>query len=167
MTPEEHWNPFSNKWFILVMLFGILFWTSLFGIIYTSCAIIDPYRNQTLKLINKHRETPLQWDDNLELIALDHSKYMARTGDYGHVRKDGTTLADRFKLFGYSFRFADELIHRGHSDPRDPINGWMGERCHREKLTNEKFEFVGMADVVHFFGCILIGTASDIGFHLL
>ena len=40
-----------------------------------------------------------------------HADYMAATGDYAHVTRDGKDVTDRIALFHYNFLWVGENIH--------------------------------------------------------
>ena len=138
---------------IIIFLLSATFIASIW--IFFSCVILDPYHNETLTLINEHRETPLKWDDDLEIIALDQSRYMSSTGDYGHIRKDGTNLIDRFKARNYKTHYIGENIYRGYETPQAAIKSWMKSDCHRERIQDENYRVVGMSGVNGYWTMVL------------
>ena len=119
---------------------------------YFSCSEIEP---NILNLINSERNKPLQWNNDLELIATIQSEYMSETGDYNHVWLDGTTLIDRFKMIDYKVTYIAENIAMGYGSDELVFKAWMSSECHRANILNEYFNYVGVSNVGGYWTMIL------------
>ncbi|HEY0000807.1 MAG TPA: CAP domain-containing protein [Actinoplanes sp.] len=77
----------------------------------------------------------LEVDHELTVASVRQSIYMARTGLFSHVWRDGTTFIARSRAAGYR-QPAGENIAWGYRSARQVVAAWMRSPSHRENILN-------------------------------
>lgn len=140
-------------------------------------------------LINQERVkremAALQWDEEIAVIARNHSLDMGKEDYFSHVNRDGQNATDRgasagydcIKDYGsyYTFGLA-ENIHQGwlyssittingvdfynwlsQGDiAARAVNGWMGSQGHRENILKDTYDRTGIGIAVKSEGRVFI-----------
>jgi uncharacterized protein YkwD len=78
-------------------------------------------------------ELEVDWD--LTIASIRQSLYMARTGRFSHIWKDGTTFVARSHAAGYG-QPSGENIAWGYHTASEVIDAWMASPSHRENILN-------------------------------
>lgn len=141
------------------------------------------------ELINKEREKrrikKLEWNEELEKIALSHSRDMAKRNYFAHKTPEGKDPSDRAKERGFLcqkkygsyirsgigenifqnhiFKSATYLEDRAYYDYRSfdeiaesTVEGWMKSEGHRENILNPEYDSEGIGVVISESGEIYI-----------
>jgi uncharacterized protein YkwD len=74
-------------------------------------------------------------DRELTVASIRQSLYMARTGQFSHVWRDGTTFVARSHAAGYA-QPSGENIAWGYQTAIEVMNAWMASPDHRENILN-------------------------------
>ena len=74
-------------------------------------------------------------DSELTVASVRQSLYMARTGLFSHVWRDGTTFVARSHAAGYAAP-SGENIAWGYRTAADVMAAWMASPGHRENILN-------------------------------
>ncbi|WP_249999467.1 CAP domain-containing protein [Actinoplanes sp. M2I2] len=77
----------------------------------------------------------LEVDHDLVVASVRQSVYMARTGRFSHVWRDGTTFVRRSHLAGYE-QPSGENIAWGYRTATEVIEAWMASPRHRANMLN-------------------------------
>lgn len=88
---------------------------------------------------------PLSWNDRLAGAALSHAQDLDRSGTFGHVGSQGSTLQGRLKASGYRWCAAAENVSRGQPTPARVVSGWIGSPGHRENMLKTNVHEAGAA----------------------
>jgi len=106
----------------------------------------DEISKQLLDLHNQQRQqqgrSPLQLDTVLTKLAVDHSAFMARTGNFAHD-EPGNPFNNRMRNSGLLYRTAAENIALSYPTPAAVVTGWMGSPGHRANIMNPNLNRVG------------------------
>ncbi|MDY7085728.1 MAG: CAP domain-containing protein [Actinomycetota bacterium] len=86
-------------------------------------------------------------DRELTVASVRQSLYMARTGVFSHVWRDGTTFVRRSHLAGYE-QPSGENIAWGYRTAREVVEAWMASPRHRANMLNCGAKSIG-AGVVY------------------
>lgn len=81
-------------------------------------------------------------DRELTLASVRQSFYMARTGLFSHVWRDGTTFVARSRAAGYS-QPSGENIAWGYRNAAEVIEAWMDSPSHRSNMLNCSAHSIG------------------------
>jgi len=119
----------------------------------------DPFRRDAchlLNLLNKdramfHREAnnapAVDWDENLWLVAIGHSKDMCKRKYFGHKNPDGLSARERTKAAGFpNYGWVGENIANW-PDPESAHYAWMREptcTAHRRQILDPQAIAVGI-----------------------
>ncbi|WP_433371194.1 CAP domain-containing protein [Actinoplanes sp. CA-142083] len=74
-------------------------------------------------------------DQELTVASIRQSVYMARTGLFSHVWRDGTTFVARSHAAGYA-QPSGENIAWGYRTADEVMDAWMASPSHRENILN-------------------------------
>jgi uncharacterized protein YkwD len=74
-------------------------------------------------------------DSELTVASIRQSRYMARTGLFSHVWRDGTTFVARSHEAGYA-EPSGENIAWGYRTAAEVMDAWMASPGHRENILN-------------------------------
>ncbi|MFI5895288.1 CAP domain-containing protein [Actinoplanes sp. NPDC051513] len=74
-------------------------------------------------------------DQELTVASIRQSVYMARTGLFSHVWRDGTTFVARSHAAGYA-QPSGENIAWGYRTATEVMDAWMASPGHRENILN-------------------------------
>ena len=113
-----------------------------------------------LQLVNQHRAsgytcgdtyygptTPVEWNDNLELAAYDHSLDMYTNNYFSHTGQDGSRPWDRAQRRNYGSTYVGENIFRGLNTEEAAIREWMNSPGHCRNIMNPNFTEMGVGHV--------------------
>jgi uncharacterized protein YkwD len=81
-------------------------------------------------------------DRELTIASIRQSLYMAKTGLFTHVWRDGTTFIARSHAAGYA-QPSGENIAWGYRTSQEVINAWMDSPSHRENILNCSAHSIG------------------------
>ncbi|GIE97898.1 CAP domain-containing protein [Paractinoplanes rishiriensis] len=81
-------------------------------------------------------------DRELTVASVRQSLYMARTGVFSHVWRDGTTFVARSHAAGYS-QPSGENIAWGYRTSEEVVEAWMNSPTHRENILNCSAHSIG------------------------
>lgn len=109
-----------------------------------------------LKLINSARAqprrcgteafaatTPLAWNADLALAAVNHTRAMANNNFFDHKDRDGRMPGDRAELAGYLAQVIGENIAAGQDTALKVVDGWLASPGHCANLMNPQFRELG------------------------
>lgn len=103
---------------------------------------------QVVELTNKERAKAgcpaLQPNQKLNRAAQKHSNDMMQNGFMEHTGSDGSSVGDRVKEVGYSYRRIAENIARGYRSAEDVMEGWMSSSGHRANILNCSLKEIGV-----------------------
>lgn len=80
----------------------------------------------------------------LARAARAHSADMAARHYFSHQSPEGTTVADRVALTGYSFVVVGENVAWGQRDARQVMNAWMASRGHKANILSAHYTEIGV-----------------------
>ena len=100
----------------------------------------DTLMSQVVTLTNQRRwrsgcRLLLDVDRELTVASVRQSLYMARTGLFSHVWRDGTTFVLRSRLAGYR-QPSGENIAWGYRTAAEVVDAWMASPSHRSNMLN-------------------------------
>ncbi len=81
-------------------------------------------------------------DRELTVASVRQSIYMARTGLFSHVWRDGTTFVARSRAAGYR-QPSGENIGWGYRTADEVVNAWMASPSHRRNILNCDAQSIG------------------------
>ncbi|MGW7465213.1 CAP domain-containing protein [Streptomyces xantholiticus] len=81
----------------------------------------------------------------LEEAAQVHADDMAARGYYEHSGLDGRDGGDRMSAAGYGWSRWAENLHKGPTDPRAVVAGWMRSPTHRAGILDCRLKDMGVA----------------------
>ncbi|GIF24210.1 uncharacterized protein YkwD [Actinoplanes tereljensis] len=84
----------------------------------------------------------LSVDLELTIASIRQSLYMAKTGQFTHVWKDGTTFAARAHAAGYE-QPSGENIAWGYRTSEEVLEAWMNSPDHRDNILNCSAHSIG------------------------
>ena len=70
------------------------------------------------------------------------SRYMARTGNFSHIGRGGSTFAGRARAAGYATP-ASENIAWGYGSATEVMTAWMASPAHRRNILNCDAQSIG------------------------
>lgn len=74
-------------------------------------------------------------DEELTVVSVRQSHYMAATGDFGHVGWRGSTFQSRSRAAGYPAVAAENVAY-GFSSSAEVMAAWMASTPHRRNILN-------------------------------
>jgi uncharacterized protein YkwD len=89
---------------------------------------------------------PLTDDPELDLAAERQSWYMATTGNFSHLGRDGSTFVARARAAGYSAP-SGENIAWGYDSATQVMDAWMLSPGHRSNILNCAARSIGIGVV--------------------
>jgi len=92
---------------------------------------------------------PLVFNPALSDAALEHSRDMARTGNFDHRGHDGSSPSVRVQGAGYAARVVGENIAAGAMTPAEAAQGWLASAPHCENIMDPRFTETGIAFAVN------------------
>ena len=84
----------------------------------------------------------LDVDQELIVASKKQSRYMARTGNFSHVGRGGSTFAGRARAAGYTTP-ASENIAWGYGSATEVMTAWMASPAHRRNILNCDAQSIG------------------------
>ncbi|MEM8532861.1 MAG: CAP domain-containing protein [Chloroflexota bacterium] len=103
---------------------------------------------QIVKLTNEERAKKgcpaLKPNQKLNRAAQKHSNDMMQNGFFSHTGSDGSSVGNRVKEMGYSYRRIAENIARGYRSPEAVMEGWMNSSGHRANILNCSLREIGV-----------------------
>lgn len=107
--------------------------------------------SQSTGLVNQERsaeqKSQLAIDSLAQQVAREHSEAMRDRDFFSHVDPDGTTLRDRLRAAGVSFRMAGENLAQveGAGDPAGHAHRLLMEsKSHRDNILSGDYEVIGV-----------------------
>ncbi|OEH85307.1 hypothetical protein BHU72_04220 [Desulfuribacillus stibiiarsenatis] len=109
---------------------------------------------QSFDLINTMRmqnELPLlTWDDELAVLAKNHSVDMSQNRFFNHSSPRSGIAADRLKAAGYPFQRVGENLAYAHSDAIDAYIAWINSQGHRNHILTKEYQKIGIGAIDEF-----------------
>lgn len=103
---------------------------------------------QIVKLTNEERAKEgcpaLKSNRKLNRAAQQHSNDMMQNGFFSHTGSDGSSVGNRVREMGYSYRRVAENIARGYRSPEAVMEGWMNSSGHRANILNCSLTEIGV-----------------------
>lgn len=100
---------------------------------------------------HRHGCGQLNVDRELTVASVRQSLYMARTGSFSHVWRDGTTFVARSRAAGYR-QPSGENIAWGYETADDVLTAWMASPTHRANILNCAAHSIGTGVVYGYNG---------------
>jgi uncharacterized protein YkwD len=88
---------------------------------------------------------PVDWNDTLGRVALDHSMDMARTGHLSHKGSDNSGPGERLSKAGYTWASYGENVGQGYRTPEDAVKTWLKNGRHCRNIMDPEFTEAGAA----------------------
>ena len=85
---------------------------------------------------------PLRPETELIVASVEQSGYMASTGEFSHVNRDGSTFITRAHRAGYE-QPAGENIAFGYHSAGEVMDAWMASPAHRRNILNCDAKTIG------------------------
>ena len=154
---------FKNNWMKFGLIILLLLSFFLLSLMYEDKSAYGAgvnIREEMLSAINEVRASgvhcgerwyppvpPLTWNVHLESAALRHSKDMYDNGFMSHTGSDGSSLGDRLRDAGYSYRMAAENVAWGQRSVSIVMSAWLNSPGHCANIMNADIIHVGAARV--------------------
>jgi uncharacterized protein YkwD len=87
----------------------------------------------------------LQWNEQLEQAAQNHSDDMNKQNFFSHISSNGSTLKERLNEVGYSLRYAGENIARKYPTEESVMKRWLKSPEHCKNIMNPNYTQMGVA----------------------
>jgi uncharacterized protein YkwD len=84
----------------------------------------------------------LEVDQELTMASIRQSDYMADTGRFSHIGRNGSTFVTRARAAGYA-QPAGENIAWGFTTADEVVNAWMASPPHRRNILNCGAQSIG------------------------
>ncbi|MFS0574375.1 CAP domain-containing protein [Sporosarcina sp. 179-K 3D1 HS] len=91
----------------------------------------------------KHGFEELIWDEQLDVVASEHSKDMAIENYFSHESPGTGNLANRLKEAEIVHKKAGENIAFNYVDAIEAVHGWLNSTAHRNVLLDKEFTHIG------------------------
>lgn len=91
----------------------------------------------------KHGLAELKWDEQLDVVASEHSKDMAIENYFSHDSPETGNLANRLKDADIVHKKAGENIAFNYVDAIEAVHGWLNSNAHRNVLLDKDFTHIG------------------------
>ncbi len=118
------------------------------GIMRDESTSAEPYILESINRIRREYHLPiLTISPSLQLIARNHSRYMAKYGYLGHEQSglDFKTRIEKAHLKGWREIGENVGRSRGYRNNADTIvSGWMESKHHRENILTAGFDMTGI-----------------------
>ncbi len=88
---------------------------------------------------------PLNLNNTLSKIAMDHAQDMSTHSYFDHRARDGSQPAGRATRGGYNWRSVGENIAAGQQTPEAAVDGWIKSPPHCQNLMGGQFNEMGIA----------------------
>lgn len=93
---------------------------------------------------NRHQKSQLVWEEDVQEVAVSHSKDMFEQDYFSHDSLDGRSLKDRLAAKKILYQAAGENIAAQYSDGPAAVEGWLNSEGHREALLTNEFTHLGV-----------------------
>ena len=111
----------------------------------------DPVIQEFLQLVDAKRRSvgcpELKWDNQLALVALEHSRDMISRNFFGHTNPDGKNPFERLQASNVVYSAAAENIAFGLKTGRQAFETWLSSPEHRKNMLDCRFTRHGVACV--------------------
>ncbi|GEN86613.1 CAP domain-containing protein [Oceanobacillus sp. FSL W8-0428] len=96
-------------------------------------------------IMRYQRDLPrLEWDDQVSLVAYDHSRDMYENDYFSHVSLEGDGLKERLEARQVAYVAAGENIAAQYPDAPAAMEGWLNSESHREALLSDEYSYLGV-----------------------
>ncbi|WP_105616555.1 stalk domain-containing protein [Vallitalea okinawensis] len=106
------------------------------------------YEKEIFDLTNVERVNkglqPYTWEDDVTVIAREHSKDMSDNSYFSHTNLQGQAPWDRAKQAGINYSYYGENIAMGQKNAIYVINGWMNSSGHRKSILSSDYTGLGV-----------------------
>ncbi|MFD1068263.1 CAP domain-containing protein [Oceanobacillus locisalsi] len=92
----------------------------------------------------QHDLPQLEWDDQVSLVAYDHSKDMYENDYFSHDSLNGDGLKERLEEKQVAYVAAGENIAAQYPDAPAAMEGWLNSQSHREALLSDEYSYLGV-----------------------
>lgn len=122
-------------------------------------ALVNAVRAQPRTCGSEHYRAapPLEWNSQLAVAAVAHSRDMAKRNYFAHAARDGSLVADRAVRAGYDWIRIGENIAAGQGSPEQAVSSWIASPTHCANLMHPDYTQMGAAYVTN--------PASDTGIY--
>ncbi|HEX2609211.1 MAG TPA: CAP domain-containing protein [Flavisolibacter sp.] len=93
----------------------------------------------------------LQWNDQLERAALDHSRDMSSKKYFSHTSPEGLGAGERIQNAGYNWMMYAENIGMGFKDEKEVVEGWLNSPGHCKNIMNTSYKEMGVGKVGNYW----------------
>ncbi|WP_067839768.1 CAP domain-containing protein [Amphibacillus sediminis] len=94
---------------------------------------------------------PLEWDEQAQQVARQHSQDMHDQNYFSHTSLDGRVLSDRLTEHDILFSRAGENLAAQYTDGLAAVEGWLNSDGHREVLLDDQFTNIGIGVYQNYF----------------
>ena len=110
--------------------------------------------NHIVELTNEARQeqglAPLKHNKLLNLSAQKKAEDMIKLDYFAHTSPENVKPWHWFKLAGYNYTYAGENLAINFVEAEDAIEAWMDSPTHRDNITSENYNDIGVAVVVGY-----------------
>ena len=103
---------------------------------------------EVLNIVNEEREKhqlpPLQYSEEVSVVARDKSLDMAMNGYFDHESPTFGSPFEMMEMYGVTYWMAGENIAKGHLTPEHVMEGWMNSEGHRANILKDGFTHLGV-----------------------
>jgi len=114
------------------------------------------FEYEVFNLVNQERAKyglpPVSWNEDLAVVAREHSKDMCDRGFFSHTNPSGKSPFDRIKRHGITYRIAAENIACGQDSPVSVMEAWMNSEGHRANILNGSLTELGVGVYINDSG---------------
>jgi uncharacterized protein YkwD len=89
----------------------------------------------------------VNWNNQLELAAYNHSSDMYKNNYFSHIAPDGSNGGVRIERTGYIWMVYGENIASGYTTERSVVDGWIKSPGHCKNLMNKAYKEMGVAKI--------------------
>jgi uncharacterized protein YkwD len=145
------WERGKDTWIVLATPFNVPLAKDAVAIRKRALELVNQARSKarTCGSVTFNAARPLTLDSTLDKAALAHSIDMAEHGRMTHRGSDGSSVAERSKRAGYTWRKVGENVAAGSPAVDEVVRGWIGSPAHCANLMNPDFSQMGMAYAVN------------------
>jgi len=100
-------------------------------------------------------------DDDLTLVAMEHSEDMYSQSYLSHDSPTKGSLKERLEVEGIEYKNAEENIATSYIDSIEAVHGWLNSSTHRKYMMDEAYTHVGTGAFVNYYTQIFIEEEID------
>jgi uncharacterized protein YkwD len=89
----------------------------------------------------------VNWNDQLEKAAYQHSKDMSVNNYFSHDGKDGSDPGERMTKAGYNWKTYGENIGIGYNTEQEVVSNWLKSPGHCKNIMSASYKEIGAGKV--------------------